>query len=54
MHTNVILVPEKCGIRKGTATENAALKQTDRVLKCINQKCMLVEFYELWQKLLPV
>jgi hypothetical protein len=38
LQTNNTLVPEQFGFRKGIATENAAFKLTDSVLKSINQK----------------
>jgi hypothetical protein len=38
MHCNKILVPEQYGFRKGIATEDAAFKLTDSVLKSIDQK----------------
>jgi hypothetical protein len=38
MHTNIILVLEQSGFRKGVSTEDVAFKLTDNVLKSINQK----------------
>jgi hypothetical protein len=38
MHCNNILVPEQCGLREDTPTEDAAHKLAVSVLKSINQK----------------
>jgi hypothetical protein len=38
MHNNNALLPEQFGFRQGNSIENAAFKQTDSVLKSINQK----------------
>jgi len=41
------------GFRKGIPTENAAFRQTDCILKSINQKkCMWEGFSVIWQRLL--
>jgi hypothetical protein len=43
--TNNILVSEEFGFRKGISTENAIFKLTESVLKSLNKKCMLVEYF---------
>jgi hypothetical protein len=52
MHTNNILVPDKFGFRRGISSEDVAFTLTDKVLKYINKKFMLQEFY--YQKPLTV
>jgi predicted CoA-binding protein len=54
LQTNNILVQEHSCFRKGISTENAAFKLTDSVLKSVTNRCMLLEYSMIWQKLLTV
>ena len=52
--TNNILVPEQYAFRKGISTEDVAFRLTESVLKSLNQKLHLEEFFVIYQRLLTV
>jgi len=52
VHNDNILVTEQYGFRKGISTKNAAVRLTDSVFKCINQKCKLEGFSVILQRLM--
>jgi hypothetical protein len=48
IQTNIIPLPEQCGLRKGIYTENAAIKLIDSVSKSADQKMYVSRiFYDL-------
>jgi hypothetical protein len=54
LQTNITLVPKEFDLGKKLSKENTALNLTENALKSINNKCVLVEYSVIYQKLLTV
>jgi hypothetical protein len=54
LHRTNILITEQYNFRKVISIEDAAFQLTYGVFKSIKKKCMLEEFFVIWQRLLIV
>jgi len=54
LHTNIILVTEQYGFRKGMLTEDAAFKLQIVYYNLLTKTCTLEEFSVIWHRLLIV